>query len=408
MKLLGVAAALLVPLTAFAQTFDQQKKWYKVGPNPTSIAAGDLNGDGLPEIVTSDRGRLSDPREERPAEANLSVLRAKESLVYEFLPQLRTGFGPYEVVIANIDALKAKDIVVVNFMATRNRDLTLLRNIGQDLFEPTHFALDDETLEYYRPRDGDGVPIFTVPGFTSLTVRDIDGDGYRDAIATGWSSDIIAYFPGHPERYFGDPVVFPCPGGPRDLDIADLDGDGTLDLAVACYASDEIALFSGDGKGNFVETTRFASRGKLPLKIGVRDLNGDRKGDIVVAHAHADDSVVIFYGDEEHAFSLSQEVLLDPDRRSIGYGIRDLLIGDFNGDGKSDLALACSQARQVVVLLNESEGTAPPVRFSRESYRFEGARPRALCIEDFNGDDLPDLAVALWDANAVALLLGKN
>ena len=141
-----LAVALLFPMTTFAQTFVQQTKWYKVGPNPTSIAAGDLNGDGLPEIVTSDRGRLADPREERPAEAHLSVLRAKEALVYEFLPQLRTGFGPYEVVIANIDALKAKDIVVANFMASRDRDLTLLRNIGEDLFEPSHFTLDDETL----------------------------------------------------------------------------------------------------------------------------------------------------------------------------------------------------------------------------------------------------------------------
>ena len=137
-----VASALMV--ADGGETFVKHTKWLKVGPNVTSVAAADLNGDGLPEIITSDRGRLADPREEKPARNQLSYLVAQGNLAYRPKPPLRTGFGPYRAVIANIDALKAPDIVVGNFLATRNRDLTLLRNLGNHIFEPSHFTVDDE------------------------------------------------------------------------------------------------------------------------------------------------------------------------------------------------------------------------------------------------------------------------
>lgn len=402
LALLGLACS-----SAYADTFVRHPKTFRVGPSPTSIAAADLNGDGLPEILTSDRGRLEDIRDERPAGDTISYLVADKSLQYHSQPPLRTGFGPYKLVIANIDALKAPDIVVANFHAVRDRDLTLLRNIGENLFEPRYFSIPNDKLNYARMHDSDGQPIFSTPGLTSLVIEDVDHDGFRDAIVTGWSADVLVFFPGDPEAYFGDPVITELKGGPRDLTTGDFDGDGEIDLAVTLYISNEIALLRGDGSGTFILRERFGSHGKLPHKIRSVDLNNDGKTDLVVSHTHTDDSIVVFYGNGTFSFPLSQEITLGTDRQKLEFGIRDLVTADFTGNGRTDIALACPEASEVVLLANVSRGPELPQVFRQESYHYDEGKPHALCVADFNQDEKPDLAVALWDANVVALLLNK-
>lgn len=401
-----LALAGLSPL-AVAESFTLADTSLRVGANPTSIAVADLTGDDIPEIIVANRGRLHDPDEERPAEDSLSLFIANDIMQYTAQPQLKTGFGPYAVVVANIDALKAPDILIANFMATRNRDLTLLRNIGDNLFEPHQFSLPDDRLRYTKSRDGDGRPIFPTPGLTALAIHDIDGDGLRDAIATGWTSDILAFFPGHAETYFGKPVITELPGGPRDIVLSDIDGDGNQDLIVALYSSNEIALLHGDGTGAFSETSRFSSRGHLPNTVAFTDINRDDKPDIVVSHAHADDSIVIFYGEGTFRFSASQEILLGKDRNRLEHDIRHLVTGDFNNDERNDLAVACHESGSVIVLTNDSYTPKIPQNFDTEPYQFDTGKPRTLTIADINLDGKPDLVVGLWESNQIRILTAR-
>ncbi len=405
--ILGIATTLLVEGASAADLFKLHKARIAVGPEISAIVAQDLNGDGLPEIITADTGRLVDPREQRPAHDQLTFLVAQGDLKYASQPQLQAGFGPYAVVVANIDALKAPDIVVGNFMATRDRDLTLLRNIGKNLFEPNHFSVNDDELHYTKMKDGDGNQVFVTPGITSLVIRDFDGDGYRDVVATGWSSDVLVYFPGVIDDYFGAPTLIEASGGPRDVGAADFDGDGHLDLVVSMYGSHELAFWRGDGAGNFRAHSRIASRGKRPHRIKTADMNNDGRIDVVVSHAHADDSVVIFFGDASFDFSLSQEILLGEDRRAIEHEVRDMVISDLNGDGLQDVALACYTSGQVVVLRNANAKQEFPLSFRRERYTFKTGKPRALCAQDFDADGKLDLAVVLRGTNEIAFLIRK-
>ncbi len=393
-----------VALDAHAATFEVQAKRYRVGPNPVSVALADLNEDGLLDILVANRGPLRDIRDEHPAEENISYLVGRDDGAFDSRPPLPCGFGPYEVVVANIDALRAPDIIVANFLAVRNRDLTLLRNLDASVFEPRHFSVPDDSLRYAQMRDSEGQPIFSTPGLTAVAVADVNGDGYRDAFATGWSSDVIVHFPGHPEKYFSDPIITALAGGPRDLVLDDLDGDGAFDLAIALYNSDEIALLKGSGKGEFDLIDKFSARGKMPQRIRVADVNGDRRRDLIVSHAQSDDCVVVFYGDGDFKFEVAQEIRLGADRFRREIGVQDMIVRDFNADEKMDIALACSDAGAVILLRNTSEGKGLPLRFEQEVYPFEGGAPHALAAADITRDGRPDLAVALWGVDSVGFL----
>lgn len=405
-KILLLAILALVSISAMAQTFTKHAKTYLVGPNPNAVVAADLNEDGLPDLVTANTGELNDPRQERPANDELSLLLSSAPLEYVVQPPLKTDFGPYALAAANIDGKQAPDIVAASFLATYNRDIALFRSMGGGLFESSSFTVADDTLPYNRMLDGDNEPVFTKPGITSIILPDVNKDGFRDIIATAWASDVLVYIPGEDATWFGKPQFTLAASGPRDIAAADFDNDKNLDLAVALYTSGEVGLWKGDAAGVFEPVTRFSSRGKLPSTIRLADLNADGKTDIIVSHCHTDDSIVIFYGDGGFSFSMSQEILLGDQRNVLEHEIRDLVVQDLNGDGRPDIAAACYGSKDVIVLINVSSGTSVPQSFSRETYTFDSGRPRALCAADFNKDGAVDIAAALWEANAVSILLG--
>lgn len=411
--LLALGCMIFLLGTAWTDTFEVRPRLMPVGPNPSSIAAADLTGDGIPEIVTCDRGILDDPREERPGNNELSLLIAKAPLEYvQQHPSPRTDIGPYAVVLANVDGLKWPDILAANFLATGNEDVSVFLNLQQEeIYKPVGFSVLDDPLPYLRQRDGDGVPLFTKPGLTALVVRDFNEDRLRDLVATAWCSDRLVVMPGHLEKIFDTPKVIVAAGGPRDLAVGDFDRDGKADLAVAMYCTNEVALFQGDGQNGFAEVSRFPSRGRLPNHVRVGDMNGDGLDDIVVSHVSADDSMVVFLGDGDFRFSTSRELMLGKNREALEYEIRDCTLGDFNLDGRLDLAAACFANGTVEVFMTlEPDGPLPV--FRQETYRFgkgeSGARPRALCTGDFDANGGLDLAVALWDADAVGLMLSES
>src|ERR1039458_1289360 len=90
---------------------------------------------------------------------------------------------------------------------------------------------------------------------------------------------------------------------------------------------------------------------------------------------------------------------------AVGTSPRSVAVGDFNGDGKPDLALANESSNNVTVLLDDGSGgftAAPGSPFAA------GANPFFVAVGDFNGDGKPDLAVANWSSNNVTVLLGNG
>ena len=184
--------------------------------------------------------------------------------------------------------------------------------------------------------------------------------------------------------------------GPWSVAVGDFNGDGKLDLAVADWG-DFASVLLGNGTGNFtLAWSGFV--GFNPQSVAVGDFNGDGKLDLAVANLCSDQSclsgsVSILLGDGTGNFTLTSSPV-------VGLFPYSVAVGDFNGDGKLDLAVANEQSNTISILLGDGTGN-----FTLASSSPLGSYPCSVAVGDFNGDGRLDLAVANLHSNTVSVLL---
>jgi hypothetical protein len=188
---------------------------------------------------------------------------------------------------------------------------------------------------------------------------------------------------------------------PFSVAVGDFNGDGKLDLAVANYGSNTISILLGDGKGNFSLASSPAT-GIYPASITVGDFNGDGKLDLAVVNVCGSipdcngttpGTASVLLGDGTGNFTLASSPVTGVEPESI-------TVGDFNGDGKLDLATANINSNTVSILLGDGTG-----QFALTSSPTTGNGPRSIAMGDFNGDGNLDLAVANNNSNTVSILV---
>src|SRR6266404_204676 len=135
--------------------------------------------------------------------------------------------------------------------------------------------------------------------------------------------------------------------------------------------------------------------GSVPFSIAMGDFNGDGILDLAVANSNSN-SVSIFLGTGTGGFGLRTDFI-------TGDAPFAVAVGDFNSDGKLDLVTANSNSDTVSILLGNGTGSFG----SKTDFATSGA-PRAVTVGDFNGDNKPDLAVANTNSNTVSILLGTG
>lgn len=183
--------------------------------------------------------------------------------------------------------------------------------------------------------------------------------------------------------------------GPYSLAVGDLNGDRKLDLAVA--NSHGVSVVLGTGTGRFGVATSFAA-GLSASSVALADLNGDGKLDLIVANSPSafEGNVSILLGTGTGSFSAATNF-------AVGGEPRSLAIGDVNGDGKLDLAVANFVSNSVSILLGTGTGS-----FGAATNFAVGLNPISQAAGDFNGDGKLDLAVANYNSNTVSVLLGSG
>jgi hypothetical protein len=203
----------------------------------------------------------------------------------------------------------------------------------------------------------------------------------------------------------------PIPVGAVPLGIAagDFNGDGHLDLAVAnsnyySFGSvpGTVSVLLGNGDGTFQPQVTYAV-GNTPWAIVAGDFNGDGRTDLAAAN-YGDNTISVLLGNGDGTFQPQVTY-------AVGSSPQAIVAGDFSGDGRTDLAIAGTyydsatntSVGQVSVLMGNGDGTFQP----QVTYAV-GSLPSAIVTGDFTGVGHIDLAVANSNSDTVSVLLGNG
>ena len=233
--------------------------------------------------------------------------------------------------------------------------------------------------------NGDGKPdLVVVNALEEGSVAGVNaGTGGIGGIGTGSVSVFLSSASG-----FGPPVHYRLGSRPSAVAIGDLDGDAKPDVAVVDV--DGVAVLLNDGSGALLPPMTF-STGSGPLAVALGDLDGDGKADLAVANRGTyTPAGMPVNGDVAILLNRGSGVFVATNY-AAGPGPTAVALGDLDGDGNSDLAVASGTG--VIVLINGGKGTFPaPVSYAA------GTNPNAVAIGDLNGDAKPDLALGRGDA----------
>ncbi len=397
---------------------------YAIGKNPSALATADFNGDGKLDlaIVNSQDGTIS-------------VLLGHGDGTFQ-AQVLYTVPGVQSLVVGDFNNDHKVDLVVGggtlstllgNGDGTFQTPLNNSAHVGAFGLAAADFN-HDGILDVFAGGgvflgNGDGTFVLhaTYPAPSagaSAAAADLNGDAKPDLVLVQQNS--LTVLLGNGDGTFQTPVPYGIALYAADVVITDLNGDGRLDLAVAesgcqayscsATATATVSVLLGLGDGTFVGGVTYPFQSGFPAsQVLSGDFNGDGKADLAAETAFPPDEeptpIGVFFGNGDGT--------LQPDiPSSLPQPAGALAAGDLNGDGKSDLASVyfnCTNGNntcipgQAVVLLSNGDGTfQPPATYT------VGLQPETLTIGDLNGDAKPDLAVTNSASNTVSVLLNNG
>lgn len=250
----------------------------------------------------------------------------------------------------------------------------------------------------FTPASGSPITVGTQP--SSVLIADFNGDGKRDLAVGNQAGNSVMVFLGNGNGTFGAATTLAMPGGPGALKAADVNSDGNVDILSANTYDGSIGVLLGNGNGGF--TPAAGSPVVLGGQVGsvaIGDYNGDGKLDLAVS-SFTNDNVTIRLGDGLGGFATAAGSPIAVGGTPVG-----IEAGDFNGDGKLDLVVANFAVSSISLLIGNGTGGFTTAAGSPITV---GSTPRWITIFDYNGDGKLDLAVANTAGNSVSVLQGNG
>ena len=345
---------------------------YTTGVGPACVAASDVNGDGLPDLVTANFSANT-----------VSILLGTGSGSFGAPMDYAAGSGPHSAAVADINNDGWPDIIAANYNAN---SVSVLLGRGDGTFGPKK----DVQVGY---------------GPFALALADVNGDGLLDVVTVnllGYSMTVLLNTGG---GNLGPYTNYDVGASPRSIALADVNGDGRPDVVIANHGANSVSVFLNNGSGLFGMRADYAVDGP-PASVAVADVNGDGRPDIVTAnYGTGGGSVSVLMGMGNGTFGGRANY-------AVGTNPQLVVLADVNGDGLLDVVTAnygiydgtnYVGGNSVSVLPNNGQGT-----FYVNLVVLAGTGVQSAAVMDVNGDGRPDIVTALNGDNAAGVLLNTS
>ncbi len=397
------------------------------------IATGDFNGDGKPDIAATSQSSFT---------SILFNTTATGASTPTFATNVNYTVGQYPtaVTVADFNMDGKPDFATANDDNGPNgNDVSVLLNTAATGASSPSFSTRTDFACQINP--------------TTVVSGDLNNDGKPDLAASNSGSSTISVFfntttPGASTPSFTAGSTFATGSGPFSIAFADFNNDGKPDLLAADINVSKVSVllntttngsttpsfatktdfttgtnpyyasggdFNNDGKPDIISTNKggasisilmntmttgvsassFSSKtdfttGSSPAGILLRDFNNDAKTDAAVVNTGADNFSLMLNATTTGG-STPEYNKTD---FSTSSGPSAIHAGDFNGDGKQDIAVAIYNSEKVSVYMNTtSVGSGTPA-FSSATDFTTGALPHGITVADYNGDGKPDFCTA--------------
>lgn len=349
---------------------------FAVGQAPFGVAAGSFNSDGLPDVATANNG---------DGTITIRLNQTVPFLTFATPTPFNANSKPHSVAAFN---RFGKPALAVTNNDPNDSGISVLYGIktfsgGYDgnFGNPTHYPLlADSQAEQ------------VVAGFLGQV-------SIPSLVVALPNANKVVILPGNSDDTFQAPIYKDVGTFPRSITLADFNNDGNLDIAAANRASNTISMLFGNADRTFQDAFTVANvLSASPEFIVSGDFNADGKADIATCNSGPPDlnKVNVLMGNGNGSFQPMNVY-------TVGMDPTFMTTGDFNQDGKLDLAVSSSGENKVSVLLNNGGGV-----FQAASHYAVGVHPNAITVGDFNIDGKTDLVVTNGQSKTFSVLLSNG
>jgi len=357
-----------------------------------SLAAADVNGDGIPDLIVANSCLSTGIC---GSDGSVDVLLGNGDGTFQSPVSYSSGGqGPFSLAVADLNNDGKLDIVVANLFSST---LGVLLGNGDGTFQSpiTYSSGGDEAV--------------------SVAVKDVNGDNKPDIIVANLcgtnsgcggstSHGSVSILVGNGDGTFHAGASYDSGGYfAESVAVEDLNADGKPDIVVAdfcasstgCSLGGVVGVLLNNGNGAFQSVVTYGSGGDQPLFVTIADVNGDRKPDLIVGNScsncalSGEGSVGILIGNGNGTFQSASSY------DSGGFTAASVAVSDVNHDGYPDLLVANQSGETTSnsalgVLLGNRDGTFR----TPASYNLAGYSAESIALVDVNGDHNPDAVVS--------------